>query len=78
MITVKIHPVSSLELWAYDTPSLQGDPDEQPAQELQLVDDLGAAFLVARAMLTVIDRLIAAPPVHEIEQHLAASRAETR
>jgi hypothetical protein len=31
MITVKIHPVSSLELWAYDTPSLQGDPDEQPA-----------------------------------------------
>jgi hypothetical protein len=43
-----------------------------------LVDDLGAAFLVARAMLTVIDRLIAAPPVHEIEQHLAASRAETR
>lgn len=43
-----------------------------------LVDDLGAAFLVACAMLTVIDRLIAAPPVHEIEQHLATSRAENR
>jgi hypothetical protein len=43
-----------------------------------LVDDLGSAFLVARAMLTVIDRLIAAPPVHEIEQHLATPRAETQ
>ena len=31
MITVKLHPVAPLGLWAYDTPSLQGGPDEQPA-----------------------------------------------
>jgi hypothetical protein len=29
MVTVELHPVSSLELRASDTPSLQGGPDEQ-------------------------------------------------
>jgi hypothetical protein len=35
--------VSSLELVASDTSSLQGGPDEQPAQELQLARDIGRA-----------------------------------
>jgi nucleoside 2-deoxyribosyltransferase len=33
---VKLHPVFSLGLGGLDTPSLQGDPDEQPPQELHL------------------------------------------
>jgi hypothetical protein len=30
MISVELHPGSSLELGGFDTPSLQGGPDEQP------------------------------------------------
>jgi len=33
---VELHPVSSLWLGGFDTPSLQGGPDEQRAQGLQL------------------------------------------
>jgi hypothetical protein len=48
------------------------------ASELEngLGDDFGAGFLLARAMLTVIDRLIAAPPVAEIGRKLAMSSGE--
>jgi hypothetical protein len=35
---VQLHPVSSLGLVASTPTSLQGDPDEQPTQELQLTD----------------------------------------
>src|SRR5215213_9987858 len=35
-VSVQLHPVSSLGLVALDTSSLQGGPDEQRAQELQL------------------------------------------
>jgi hypothetical protein len=38
-----------------------------------LGSDFGAAFLVARAMLSVIDRLIAAPPTRAIKERLAQS-----
>jgi hypothetical protein len=30
MISVQLHPGPSLELGGFDTPSLQGGPDEQP------------------------------------------------
>jgi hypothetical protein len=30
-VTAKLHPVSALGLRGFDTPSLQGGPDEQPA-----------------------------------------------
>src|SRR5207253_5405333 len=35
-VSVELHPVSSLWLVASNTPSLQGGPDEQRAQELHL------------------------------------------
>src|SRR5215218_1549550 len=35
-VTVELHPVTSLGLGGFDTPSLQGGPDEQRGQELHL------------------------------------------
>jgi hypothetical protein len=42
-VSVQLHPVSSLGLAASRTTSLQGGPDEQRAQELQLDDPLGVS-----------------------------------
>src|SRR5256884_4793190 len=36
-VSVELHPVSSLVLGGFDTPSLQGGPDEQRGEELELV-----------------------------------------
>jgi hypothetical protein len=38
-VTVQLHPASSLD-WGFATTSLQGRPDEQRAQELQLATRL--------------------------------------
>ena len=41
LVSVVVHPVSSLGLGGFDTPSLQGGPDEQRSEELQLILGLG-------------------------------------
>src|SRR5215217_4639135 len=76
--SVQLHPVSSFgELGASTPPSLQGGPDEQPPQELQIVQQRQLRRPRARRRLeahTVAQQQLAEPMPrsHQIAAHLLA------